>query len=97
VGMGTACVDDVAGSGTTRGEQHHGLGEDDSVVCLGTALRAWGRRLRGRWRHQLGSGKMEARKGVLPWSGTMARALCRSMTAQAPGKILAGNFTSLIA
>jgi hypothetical protein len=70
VGPGTARVDGIVGSGTTWGAHRHELGKDDGVAGLGMASQAWGRRLRGRWRHRLGSGKMTAHKGARPWSKT---------------------------
>jgi hypothetical protein len=69
-GPGTAWVNGVTGLGTARGAQRRALGEDDVVVGLRTASQAWGRRLCGRWCYRLGSGKMAAHKGPLPWSGT---------------------------
>jgi hypothetical protein len=39
------------------------------------ALRARVRRLRDRWDHRLGSGKMLVRKVAQPWSRMMARRL----------------------
>jgi hypothetical protein len=80
------------------GRRHHGLGndvecttsglrEDDVVVGLGTALRAWGRGLCGRRRHRRGSRKMAARKGARLWSRTMARRLWGGLDdGAAPGR-----------
>jgi hypothetical protein len=46
------------------GAHCHGLVEDDVVAGSGMASRAWGRCLRGRRCHRLGSRKMVERKGV---------------------------------
>jgi hypothetical protein len=83
-----AWVDGVAGSRTTSGAQHRGLGEDNIVAGSGTTSRAWGRHMRGRRCHQLESGKMAARKGARPWSGTTTRRLRGGLNdgAEAPGR-----------
>jgi hypothetical protein len=62
------------GSMAIRAREWHQV---DNVTSSGrtTLLRAWGQRLCGRRHHQLGSGKMEARKGARPLSGTMAQRL----------------------
>jgi hypothetical protein len=75
VGLGTAWVDGVTGSGMASGAQRHGLRVDNFVAGLRTASRTWGRRLHGQRRHRLGSRQMAMRKGARPWSGTMARRL----------------------
>jgi hypothetical protein len=74
-GLETAQADGVVGSRTVWGAQHHGFKEDNIVAGLGIASQAWGRRLRGRWRHRLGSGKMVARKYPRPWLGMTVRRL----------------------
>jgi hypothetical protein len=68
-------VDGTADSRTAQGAQHHGLGDDDVVAGLRTALQAWGQCLRGQRRHRLGSGKMAARQGAPPLSKSMTRRL----------------------
>jgi hypothetical protein len=78
MGPGMAWVDDITGSGTTLGAQHHWHRLDDVVAGLGTASRAWGRCLHGRWRNQLGSGKMAVHKG--------ASTMVRNVGAEGPGR-----------
>jgi hypothetical protein len=107
VGPGMAQVIGVVGSRMMRSAQHRELGEDDVVTGLGTASRAWGRGLHGRWRHWLGPGKMavckglnhgrEGRCGGFGEDSTMARAPGRPTTVRAPGKFLAGIFGSMTA
>jgi hypothetical protein len=74
-----AQVDGIVGSGMVWGAQHHRLGEDDVVAGSGIASQAWGWCLCGRRHHQVGLGKMAARKGARPWLGTMARRLRRGL------------------
>jgi hypothetical protein len=66
-----ARVDGIASSVTAPGAQRHRLREDNVVVGLRTASRAWGRCLCGRRHHWLRSGKMAAHKGARLWSRTM--------------------------
>jgi hypothetical protein len=68
-------VHGVTGLGTTPGAQRHGLGEDDIVAGSETVPWDWGRRLCGRQRHMLGSGKMTVHKEARSWSGMMTRRL----------------------
>jgi hypothetical protein len=74
-GLGTVWVNGITGSGTVPGAHRHGLREDNIVAGSETTSRAWGRCMRGRWRHWLGSGKMAARKGARSWLGTMRQRL----------------------
>jgi hypothetical protein len=60
VGSGMAWVIGVTGSGMAQGAQHHRLREDDVGAGSGTALRAWGRGLRGARRHRLRGNDVKA-------------------------------------
>jgi hypothetical protein len=64
VGSRTAWVDSIMGSGMAQGAHHHGLMVDDNVAGSGIVSRAWGRRLRDRRHHRLGSGMMAVHKGL---------------------------------
>jgi hypothetical protein len=64
VDPGRARAIGVPGSGMMRGAQRRRLREENIVVGLGTASRAWGQGLRYRRHHRLGSGKMVAHKGL---------------------------------
>jgi hypothetical protein len=88
VGPGASWVDGITGLGTASGVQCRGLGDDNIVVGSGTTLRAWGWCLRSRWHHRLGSGKMAARKGAQPWSGTTTQCLRGGLDdgEEAPGR-----------
>jgi hypothetical protein len=95
--QGQSRFESVTGSGVVPGAQHHGIREDNVVAGSGTASQAWGRGLRDRRRHRLGSGKMTTHKGLdhgqERWSrgsgedSTMARMLGEdSTTSQALGR-----------
>jgi hypothetical protein len=98
-GQGTVLVNGVASSRMASGAQYRRLIEDNIVVGSGTSSQSWGWHLRGRRRHQLGSGKMVACKGARPWLRMMARMLRGGLNdgTDALGKFLTGNFGSLTA
>jgi hypothetical protein len=58
-------VDGVAGSGMARGAQHSGFKEGNVAVGSETVSHTCERCLHGRRHHQLGSGKMAVRKGLV--------------------------------